>query len=153
MNDDRGLAATGGYIVANGWVSQGAFAVEAVDKAVFEKMQPGEVSDIITGPDSTLYVVKLEEIKPGAVRPFTDFEVQQEIQDKLEVPAVRGPPQQARRRAEKERHHPHEPDDVQGRAGDDPQEVPAVGGGEVRRQSGEWAVGSGGDRPRIDDGR
>jgi hypothetical protein len=83
MNDDRGLAVTGGYIVPNGWVSQGAFAVEAVDKAVFEKMHPGEVSDIITGPDSTMYVVKLEEIKPGAVRPFTDFDVQQEIQDKL----------------------------------------------------------------------
>ena len=69
MNDNHGLAATRGYIVANGWVSQGAFAVEAVDKAVFEKMHPGEVSDIITGPDSTLYVVKLEEIKPGARPP------------------------------------------------------------------------------------
>jgi hypothetical protein len=85
MNDDRGLAATGGYVVADGWLGQGAYAVDDVDKAVFTKMRQGEVSDIITGPDGSMYVVKLEEIKPGAVRPFADFEVQQEIRRKLEA--------------------------------------------------------------------
>jgi parvulin-like peptidyl-prolyl isomerase len=84
-NDDRGLAASGGYVVADGWVSEGAYAVDEVDKAVFRKMRPGEVSDLITGPDGSFYVVKLEEIKPGAVRPFADFEVQQEIRRKLEA--------------------------------------------------------------------
>ena len=84
-NDDRGLAASGGYVVADGWVSEGAYAIDEVDKAVFKKMRPGEVSDLIIGPDGSFYVVKLEEIKPGAVRPFADFEVQQEIRRKLEA--------------------------------------------------------------------
>ena len=41
------------------------------------------MSDIITGPDGSLYVVKLEDVKEGKVQPFDDLAVQDKIREKL----------------------------------------------------------------------
>jgi hypothetical protein len=80
VNDER-LARTGGYVVKDGWVDQGAYAVTEVDKAVFQ-MHPGQVSDLIQTP-TAFYVVKVEDLKPGGVQPFDDLQVQDRIREKL----------------------------------------------------------------------
>jgi hypothetical protein len=83
VNDDPRLAANGGEVIKGGWVDQGAYAVTAVDKAVFQ-MHAGQVSDIIQA-DTGFYIVKAEEIKSGGVQPFEDLQIQERIKEKLQA--------------------------------------------------------------------
>lgn len=89
MNDDRLLASTGGYAVGDGWLSEGAYAIEEVDKAVFGGLHAGDVSDILSGKDGNLYVVKVEELRQKGVKPFEAGEVQEAIRQTLRAAQIR----------------------------------------------------------------
>lgn len=81
FNDDPRLMERKGAVGATGWMEKGEYVVDKVDEAVW-KMKPGEVSPPIdTG--NALYLVKLEELKPGRTKPFENSEVQEAIKEKL----------------------------------------------------------------------
>lgn len=82
MSDDPGAKYTRGAVGKDGWVQQGAFRIDEVDKAVFS-MRTGQVSDLISGPDGAYYVVKLEDVKQAKVEAFEDPAVQDRIREKL----------------------------------------------------------------------
>ena len=77
VNDNPLLLKTGGSVK----VDQGAFAVKAVDDAVWSTPE-GEVTDIIDGGDA-FYIAQVLERKPGRVQPFEDEAVQTRITDDL----------------------------------------------------------------------
>lgn len=64
------------------WIQRGAFAIEPVEEAVW-KLQPGEITPVIEH-DRAFYIARLEQKKPGRVKPFDDETVQQEIRNDLE---------------------------------------------------------------------
>jgi parvulin-like peptidyl-prolyl isomerase len=55
---------------------------------VLPKLQPGQVSDLIEDT-SAFYIVKLDERKPGRVRPFEEQKVQDEIRARLRLEQYR----------------------------------------------------------------
>ena len=63
------------------WFERGAFAIGAVDEAVW-KLSPGEVSPVIAD-GGKFYLAKLEQKRPGRVLPFEDEETQAQIRDRL----------------------------------------------------------------------
>jgi parvulin-like peptidyl-prolyl isomerase len=58
------------------WFQRGAFAVKAVEDAVWQ-IEPGKVTDVIETPEA-FYIAKLEVREPGGVRAF-DIDVQRQI--------------------------------------------------------------------------
>jgi parvulin-like peptidyl-prolyl isomerase len=64
-----------------GWMQRDVYRVDAVDHAVW-KLQPGQISQVISAEDA-FYIVKVEAMKAGRIRPFDDPSVQQEIQTVL----------------------------------------------------------------------
>jgi len=77
VNDNPLLLKTGGSVK----VDQGAFAVKAVDDAVWSTPQ-GQVTDVIDAGDA-FYIAQVLERKPGGVQPFEDEAVQGRIKDDL----------------------------------------------------------------------
>lgn len=80
VNDDPHLMRVGGDV---GFVERGAFAVEAVEEAVWKLKEPGEVTDVIP-VGGAFYIAKLEQRKPGRVRPFEEDAVQAQIKKALQ---------------------------------------------------------------------
>ncbi len=60
-----------------GWMQRDVYLVDAVDHAVW-KMQPGQISPVISA-ENAFYIVRVEAMKMGRIRPFEDQTVQQEI--------------------------------------------------------------------------
>ncbi len=89
-NDDALKASKSGDM---GWITKGSFVQEKVEDAVW-KLQPGQISDVIDC-GQTLYVAKLEEVKPGRTRAFNEqptaerSSVQEVIKDKLQKEQLR----------------------------------------------------------------
>lgn len=77
VNDNPLLLKTGGSVK----IDQGAFAVKAVDDAVWST-PPGEVTEVIDAGDA-LYLAQVLERNPGGVQPFEDEAVQARIRDDL----------------------------------------------------------------------
>jgi parvulin-like peptidyl-prolyl isomerase len=77
VNDNPLLLKTGGSVK----IDQGAFAVKAVDDAVWSTPE-GQVTEIIDGGDA-FYIAQVLERKPGRVQPFEDETVQARIKDDL----------------------------------------------------------------------
>jgi parvulin-like peptidyl-prolyl isomerase len=77
-NDDARLARSGGDLGTA--IQKGAFAVSAVDDAVW-KTDVGKVTDVIETP-SAFYIALIEEKTPQKIRPF-DEAVQTEIDTRL----------------------------------------------------------------------
>ena len=77
VNDNPLLLKTGGEIK----VDRGAFAVKAVDDAVWSTPE-GQVTPVIDGGDA-LYIAQVLERKPGHVLPFEDESVQSRIAEDL----------------------------------------------------------------------
>ncbi|MDB5321955.1 MAG: peptidylprolyl cis-trans isomerase, PpiC-type, SurA family [Phycisphaerales bacterium] len=68
-------------------MSPGSFSIAKV-RDVLPKLQPGQVSDLIEDK-AAYYIVKLDERKPGRVRPFEEQKVQDEIRSKLRIEQYR----------------------------------------------------------------
>jgi hypothetical protein len=77
-NDDTRMRASGGDV---GVIQRGAFAIEPVEKAVWET-PIGEVTPVVETPNA-FYIALVEEKTPGTVQPFDDEEVQKRIHDIL----------------------------------------------------------------------
>ncbi len=80
FNDDSVLRRTGG-LVGNGWVDEGAYVLEDVEKAVWA-LQPHQVSDIIDS-HGAFYLAQLEDVKRGKVIPFDSQQVQEQIREAI----------------------------------------------------------------------
>jgi parvulin-like peptidyl-prolyl isomerase len=78
INDDPNLMRSAGDV---GWIHRGAYALDAVEEAVW-KVQPGEVSEIVQVGEA-FYLAKLENRKMGRVRGFDEDAVQKEVQEAL----------------------------------------------------------------------
>jgi peptidyl-prolyl cis-trans isomerase C len=63
------------------WIEKGAFAIGAVEDAVW-KLAPGGVTPVIEDAGK-FYIAKLEQKRPGRVLPFEDEETQEKIRDRL----------------------------------------------------------------------
>jgi parvulin-like peptidyl-prolyl isomerase len=83
-NDNSAWAAMSGD---TGWLAKGSFKYEKVEEEVW-KLQPGQVTQVIE-TDKAYYLAKLEQVRPGRVRPFGEqpngkqMSVQEQITDKL----------------------------------------------------------------------
>jgi parvulin-like peptidyl-prolyl isomerase len=67
-----------------GWMQKDSYRIDAVDKAIWQLKEPGQITDVIENPDDgALYIAKLEARKEGRVRPFDDQAVQDEIRGRL----------------------------------------------------------------------
>ncbi|MGH7215405.1 MAG: peptidylprolyl isomerase, partial [Tepidisphaeraceae bacterium] len=77
-NDDPLLLKQNGDV---GWIQKGAFALEKVEKAVWET-EPGQVTDIVDD-GKTFYLAKVEQRKPGRTMAFEDQAVQDKIKNAL----------------------------------------------------------------------
>ncbi|WP_428939517.1 peptidyl-prolyl cis-trans isomerase [Fontivita pretiosa] len=83
INHDPNLMRTAGRVGgADGWVQRGSFIVQQVEDAVWQLQQPGQVTEVIEVGDS-FYIARLENRKPGRVRPFDDESVQKQIYETL----------------------------------------------------------------------
>ncbi|HEV2294662.1 MAG TPA: peptidyl-prolyl cis-trans isomerase [Tepidisphaeraceae bacterium] len=63
------------------WIDRKAFALPAVEEAVWE-LQPGEVTPVIE-EGGRFYIARLERKRPARVRPFEEEATQDEIREKL----------------------------------------------------------------------
>lgn len=81
-NDERMFAGKDAMDMA-----PGSFGIAKV-RDVLPRLQPGQVSDLIEDA-SSFYIVKLDERKPGHVRPFEEQKVQDEIRAKLRIEQYR----------------------------------------------------------------
>ena len=63
------------------WIERNAFALPAVEEAVW-KIQPGEVTPVIED-GGRFYIARLEQKRPGRVRPFEEEATQFDISEKL----------------------------------------------------------------------
>ena len=79
-NDDPALAATGGFPII-GWMNRGAYVEDKVEQAVW-RLQVGQVTDVISTGDA-FYIAKLEDRRPGLVKPFESQTVQMRIEEVL----------------------------------------------------------------------
>jgi parvulin-like peptidyl-prolyl isomerase len=79
VNDDPHLMRQAGDV---GLVQRGAFAVEPLEQAVWQLAEPGQVTDVVQVGDA-FYIARLEQRKPGRVRPFEDPAVQAQIEKAL----------------------------------------------------------------------
>lgn len=77
VNDNPLLLKTGGSVK----IDQGAFAVKAVDDAVWSTPE-GEVTEVIDAGDA-LYIAQVLERKPARMQPFEEEAVQARIRDDL----------------------------------------------------------------------
>jgi parvulin-like peptidyl-prolyl isomerase len=92
-----------------GWIARGSFVLPEVEQAAWS-LKPGRVSDVIETPNG-FYLVKLEEVQPGKVLPFTDPAVQQRIENilrKQQFDALRKKAQEKLIRDAIIRYHPDE---------------------------------------------
>jgi parvulin-like peptidyl-prolyl isomerase len=84
VNDDAFLMRQNGDV---GWVQKGNYAVEQVERAVWD-LQPGGISDIVDA-GGAFYIAKLEERKLGRVMPFEEQAVQDRIVKSLKAEQFR----------------------------------------------------------------
>jgi hypothetical protein len=85
-NHDSLLLNSGGYVTSDGWLERDAFGIKPVEDAIW-KLQPGEVTDVIQVGDN-YFIARMEDRKLGHVRPFTDPDVQKEIEQSLKQPQL-----------------------------------------------------------------
>jgi parvulin-like peptidyl-prolyl isomerase len=86
FNDDTALRRNAG-LVGDGWIDEGAFRLEDVEKAVW-KLQPHQVSDIIDS-HGAFYLAYLEDVKRGKVIPFDSQQVQDQIREAISATQLR----------------------------------------------------------------
>jgi hypothetical protein len=89
-NDSATLAGSSGDV---GWTNKGSFKYDKVETAIW-KLQPGQFTDVIDTGDA-LCLARLEEVRPGRVRPFNEQpagdipSVQETIKAKLQKEQLR----------------------------------------------------------------
>jgi parvulin-like peptidyl-prolyl isomerase len=67
-----------------GWMQKDSYRIDAVDKAIWQLKEAGQITNVIDNPDDgAFYIAKLEARKDGRVRPFDDQSVQDEIRARL----------------------------------------------------------------------
>jgi hypothetical protein len=77
-NDDAYLKSIAGNV---GWMDRNSFHIAAVDQAVW-KLNAGDVTEIINDRGN-YYIAKVDQKKPGHVRPFDEQAVQDDIDKRL----------------------------------------------------------------------
>jgi hypothetical protein len=85
--DDPVLARSGGAVMGGAWVEKGSYVNDYVESEVW-KLRPTEftdppIEDRQHSDDPAFYIALLDAKKSGAVKPFDDEEVQQQIFDTL----------------------------------------------------------------------